>query len=32
MRINLTKKKTSMNFIKNLTDSINYEHDDKPFF
>lgn len=31
-RINLTKKKTSMNFIKNLTDSINYEHDDKPFF
>ena len=31
-RLNLNKKKTSMNFIKTLTDSINYEHNDKPFF
>ena len=31
-RINLNKKKTSMNFIKKLTDSVNYEHYDKPFF
>ncbi len=31
-RLNLNKKKTSMNFIKNLSDSINYEGSDKPFF
>jgi hypothetical protein len=31
-RINLNKKNTSMNFIKSLSDSINYEHNDKPFF
>ena len=31
-RFNLNKKKTSMNFLKSLTDSINYEHADKPFF
>ena len=31
-RINLNKKKTSMNFLKSLADSINYEHADKPFF
>ena len=31
-RLNLNKKKTSMNFIKTLSDSINYEHKDKPFF
>ena len=31
-RLNLNKKKTSMNFIKTLSDSINYEHNDKPFF
>tara|TARA_B100000959_G_scaffold267678_1_gene311460 strand:+ start:150 stop:833 length:684 start_codon:yes stop_codon:yes gene_type:complete len=31
-RLNLNKKKTSMNFLKSLTDSINYEHGDKPFF
>ena len=31
-RINLNKKKTSMNFIKKLADSVNYEHYDKPFF
>jgi hypothetical protein len=31
-RINLNKKNTSMNFIKSLTDSINYEQNDKPFF
>ena len=30
-RINL-KKYTSMNFIKSLTDSINYELNDRPFF
>ena len=30
-RINL-KKKTSMNFLKSLTDSINYELNDRPFF
>ena len=26
------KKKSSMNFLKELVDSINYEHKDKPFF
>ncbi len=31
-RINLNKKKSSMNFVKSLTDSINYEHNNKPFF
>tara|TARA_B110001452_G_scaffold102532_1_gene85094 strand:- start:814 stop:1500 length:687 start_codon:yes stop_codon:yes gene_type:complete len=31
-RFNLNKKKSSMNFIKSLTDSINYEHKDRPFF
>jgi demethylmacrocin O-methyltransferase len=31
-RINLRKKSTSLNFFKDLTDSINYEKNDKPFF
>ena len=31
-RVNLNKSNTSMNFIKSLSDSINYEHNDKPFF
>ena len=31
-RINLRKKNTSLNFFKDLTDSINYEKNDKPFF
>jgi len=31
-RFNLKKNKTSMNYLKSLTDSINYEHNDKPFF
>ena len=31
-RFNLSKKNTSMNFFKRLTDSINYERNDKPFF
>lgn len=31
-RMNLRKKKSSMNFIKSLTDSINYEKNDRPFF
>lgn len=31
-RVNLNKKNTTMNFIKSLSDSINYEHNDKPFF
>ena len=31
-RINLKKKGTSMNFLKSITDSINYENNDKPFF
>ena len=31
-RFNLDKKNTSMNFLKSLTDSINYEHKDRPFF
>ena len=30
-RINLKKKLSSMNFLKSLTDSINYEKNDKPF-
>jgi len=31
-RINLIKKNSSMNFFKSLSDSINYENFDKPFF
>ena len=31
-RINLNKKTSSMNFVKSLSDSINYEKNDKPFF
>ena len=31
-RINLKKRSTSLNFFKSLTDSINYEINDKPFF
>ena len=31
-RFNLNKSNTSMNFIKRLTDSINYEHSNRPFF
>ena len=31
-RYNLTKSKTSMNYLKSLADSINYEHKNKPFF
>ena len=31
-RYNLNKKGTSMNYLKSIADSINYEHLDKPFF
>ena len=31
-RLNLKKKTTSMNYLKSIADSINYEHNDKPFF
>ena len=31
-RINLNKKESSMNFLKSLTDSINYEKNNRPFF
>ncbi len=31
-RFNLNKNNTSMNFVKSLADSINYETNDKPFF
>ena len=31
-RLNLKKKGTSMNFLKSIADSINYEDNDKPFF
>ena len=31
-RYKLRKNRTSMNYIKSLTDSINYEHYDRPFF
>ena len=31
-RINLKKNNSSMNFIKSLSDSINYEKNDRPFF
>jgi len=30
-RLNLRKKTTSMNYLKSIADSINYEHNDKPF-
>ena len=31
-RFNLNRKKTSMNFLKSIADSINYEQNDKPFY
>ena len=31
-RFNLKKKTTSMNYLKSMADSINYEHNNKPFF
>lgn len=31
-RINLNKKNTSINFIKKLLDSVNYENFDRPFY
>ena len=31
-RYNLAKKDTSMNYLKSIADSINYEHFDKPFY
>ena len=31
-RVNLKKRSSSMNFVKSLSDSINYEKNDKPFF
>ena len=31
-RINLNKKQSSMNFVKSLADSINYEKNNRPFF
>ncbi len=31
-RLNLNKKRSSMNFVKSLTDSINYEKKNRPFF
>ena len=31
-RFNLYKKTSSMNFLKRLADSINYEHKDRPFY
>ena len=31
-RLNLKKKTTSMNYLKSMADSINYEHNNKPFF
>ena len=31
-RFNLYKKASSMNFLKRLADSINYEHKDRPFY
>lgn len=31
-RINLKKKNTALNFLKSLADSINFEHNDKPFY
>ena len=31
-RLNLNKKQTAMNFVKKLADSVNYEHNDRPFY
>tara|TARA_B100000963_G_C22628445_1_gene673607 strand:+ start:3181 stop:3624 length:444 start_codon:yes stop_codon:yes gene_type:complete len=31
-RLRLNKFNTSMNFLKRLTDCINYEHNDRPFY
>ena len=31
-RFNLNKSNTSMNFLKRLADSINFEHHDRPFY
>ena len=31
-RLNLNHKNTSMNYLKSITDSINYEQNDKPFY
>ena len=31
-RLRLNKFNTSMNFLKRLTDCVNYEHDDRPFY
>ncbi len=31
-RFNLTLKTTSMNFLKSITDSVNYEQNDRPFY
>ena len=31
-RINLNKKNTSLNFLKSLVDSLNYENYDRPFY
>ena len=31
-RYNLLKKNTSMNYLKSIADSINYEQNNKPFF
>ena len=31
-RLNLNKKQTAMNFVKKLSDSVNYEHNDRPFY
>ena len=31
-RFNLTRKKTSMNFLKSIADSVNYEQNDRPFY
>ena len=31
-RVNLNKKNTSINFIKKLLDSVNYENHDRPFY
>ena len=31
-RFNLNRKTTSMNFLKSITDSVNYEQNDRPFY
>ena len=31
-RLNLNKKGTSINFLKSLVDSVNYENFDRPFY